>query len=217
MRVELLATEFVVAEELAVGGAEIEHAAIGPWAVDLARVRLRHMCILVTRGKFGRSSSRAGKERHAAIESGPRVMRKSDDPACEDAKSSRKRRPWPAMAGHAGQRRTISWPRSSPTLAEQRSGWYCDSRRAKQRHQAEQAPRHERGHHGGGDCPESSRIRHSLVYRSARKRRFPYLSMRRPHLSTADVAASTASVVSVQSSVRSKTNVVDRASIRTLW
>jgi hypothetical protein len=40
--------------------------------------------------------------------------------------------------------------------------------------------------------------------------------MRRPYLSTADVAASLASIVSVSSSDRSKIDVVDRASIRTL-
>jgi len=42
-------------------------------------------------------------------------------------------------------------------------------------------------------------------------------SMRRPHLSTADVAANAASVVFCALSDWSKIDVVDRASIRTLW
>jgi len=41
--------------------------------------------------------------------------------------------------------------------------------------------------------------------------------MRRPNLSTADVAANPASVVFFSLSDRSKIDVVDRASIRTLW
>ena len=51
MRVELFAPEFVVAEELAAGGVEVEDATVCPWAVDLARIGLGHLRPLALAGR----------------------------------------------------------------------------------------------------------------------------------------------------------------------